>query len=183
MKQFQRILRFEMRHYFTNRAFVGVTLFLAVTIAVVMFFPRILESAGSGEGEPVDRPVMLLAGDPSAVTPGLDEAFAGAFGEYEVRRFDGDAEAIKAAVTAKEGECGIYLHSLRDYTYYVNNRMLADRNAAVADEVLRQLAAQQFLIEQGLDMAAVQAAQTVAVTHEEVTLGSIRPTTTFTPTS
>ena len=41
MKQFRTILAFELGNYFRNKVFVGITIFLVVLIAGVMFFPRI----------------------------------------------------------------------------------------------------------------------------------------------
>ena len=41
MKQFGKILKFELKYYLTNKIFIGVTAFLMVLIAVVMFIPRI----------------------------------------------------------------------------------------------------------------------------------------------
>ena len=41
MNQFGKILKFELKNYAKNKAFVGVTIFLMVVIAIVMFFPRI----------------------------------------------------------------------------------------------------------------------------------------------
>ena len=41
MKQFGKILKFELKYYLKNKIFIGVTAFLMVLIAVVMFFPRI----------------------------------------------------------------------------------------------------------------------------------------------
>lgn len=41
VKQFCKILKFELKHYLTNKIFIGVTLILVAVIAVVMFFPRI----------------------------------------------------------------------------------------------------------------------------------------------
>ncbi len=39
MKQFGKILKFELKYYFKNKVFVGVTIFLVLLIAVVMFLP------------------------------------------------------------------------------------------------------------------------------------------------
>ena len=41
MKQFGKILKFELKYYLKNKVFVGVTVFLVLLIAAVMFFPRI----------------------------------------------------------------------------------------------------------------------------------------------
>lgn len=47
MKQFNKILRFELKNHFTNKIFVGVTVFLVVAIAIVMFFPMIMQTVHS----------------------------------------------------------------------------------------------------------------------------------------
>ena len=41
MKQFGKILKFELKYYFKNKVFVGVTIFLVVLIAAVMCFPAL----------------------------------------------------------------------------------------------------------------------------------------------
>ena len=51
MKQFRTILNFELKNYFKNKVFVGVTIFLVALIAVVMFFPRLSASFQSDEVE------------------------------------------------------------------------------------------------------------------------------------
>lgn len=40
MKQFGKILKFELKGYLKNKVFVGVTIFLVVAIAVAMFIPE-----------------------------------------------------------------------------------------------------------------------------------------------
>ena len=39
MKQFLIILKFELQHYFKNKIFAGITIFLVLAIGAVMFFP------------------------------------------------------------------------------------------------------------------------------------------------
>ena len=66
MKQFRKILGFELKNYLTNKIFVGITLFLVVALAVVMFIPRIMESFESEDTQPSDNgelPVMLVISD------------------------------------------------------------------------------------------------------------------------
>lgn len=41
MKQFLKIFSFEFKSYLKNKVFVGVTVFLVVLTAVVLFFPRV----------------------------------------------------------------------------------------------------------------------------------------------
>lgn len=62
MNQFGKILGFELKYYFKNKIFVGVTVALALLIAAVMFFPRISDAIQSGEeeGEGEEKPIMLV---------------------------------------------------------------------------------------------------------------------------
>lgn len=50
MKQFRKILCFELQNYLKNKIFVGVTLFLVLLIAVLMFFPRLTQKADEENG-------------------------------------------------------------------------------------------------------------------------------------
>ena len=74
MKQFGKILKFELKYYFKNKVFVGVTIFLVLLIAVVMFLPRIvgmIKDDGEGtDSSPSERSVMLI----KAETPREEEA-------------------------------------------------------------------------------------------------------------
>ena len=42
MKQFGKILKFELKGYLRNKVYVGITIFLVVAIAIVMFIPNII---------------------------------------------------------------------------------------------------------------------------------------------
>ena len=57
MKQFGKILKFELKGYLKNKVFVGVTIFLVVAIAVAMFIPNIISALKSGTTPPKDLPV------------------------------------------------------------------------------------------------------------------------------
>ena len=60
MKQFGKILKFELKGYFKNKAFTGVTIFLVVAIAVAMFIPNIISAFKTGATPSKDLPVMLV---------------------------------------------------------------------------------------------------------------------------
>ena len=71
MKQFRKIFNFELKYYLKNKVFAGVTVFLVLLIAVVMFFPRIMEAFKSGDDSTesaADLPVMLIKPDLSENT-------------------------------------------------------------------------------------------------------------------
>ena len=66
MKQFRKIFNFELKYYLKNKVFAGVTIFLVLLIAAVMFFPRIMEAFKSEDdsGTPATGlPVMLIKAD------------------------------------------------------------------------------------------------------------------------
>ena len=41
MKQFGKILKFELEGYLKNKVFVGITVFLVIAITICMFIPNI----------------------------------------------------------------------------------------------------------------------------------------------
>ena len=116
MKQFFTILKFELKNYLTNKIFVGITVFLAVAIAVVMFFPRFIGDSDSTDGAPVADGVMLISCEEPSLAEPIRTAFAASFADYEVRLAEGGEEAVRSAVDKGEADCGFALHSLTSYT-------------------------------------------------------------------
>ena len=49
MKQFGKILKFELKGYLKNKVFVGVTIFLVAAIAIAMFIPNMIAAFKSGD--------------------------------------------------------------------------------------------------------------------------------------
>lgn len=173
MKQFGKILKFELKNYFANKVFVGVTLFLVAAIALVMFFPRILEAVDSGGDAAVtdELPVMLIAGTDADSGETIRQAFAAAFADYRVEITQADTAAIREQVTAGEAECAFVLEGLTAYTYYVDNLSMYDANTMVADEVLQGLYQSSALVAGGLSPEEAQAILTARIEQETVALG------------
>ena len=131
MRQFRKIVRFELKNYMTNKVFVGITLFAVIAIAVVMFFPRLTEAIGSDTPAPDSpRSVMLVSVDESIAMP-IEASFAAAFPDFDVRLAETDRAAIEAQITAGEAECAFCFDSLTSYTYFVNNLSMYDTNTAI----------------------------------------------------
>lgn len=161
MKQFARILSFELKNYFTNKVFVGITLFLVVAIAAVMSFPR-LSGLFAGDGEPGgSRAVMLLCVSSEQSGELVHEYFAAAFTEHEVRLTGEDREQIQERVRSGEADCAFVLEDITRYTYYVDDLSIADTNPAVATGVLQELYRLCALM--GTGMSAEQAGQIMQV--------------------
>lgn len=143
MKQFKRILNFELMNFVRNKVFVCITLFLVVAIILVMFSPRIIGFFQSGDDTQKQRPTMMVI-----PTDGAEQnqafimsAFEEVFTDYDVQIFgsDTDAEVITGMVKSGMAQCAVKLNSLSSYTYYVNNLSLNDNNVARISSVLSQI--------------------------------------------
>ena len=82
MGQFKTIFQFEFVNYLKNKVFAGVTVFLVLLIAVVMFFPRIA-TVVFGDEDTAEEGVaaegmLLLAAGVYARTDLLPDAFRSA---------------------------------------------------------------------------------------------------------
>ncbi len=162
----------------TNKIFLGVTIFLVALIGVVMFFPRAAEALGGGEdgeteGSPEagGRPVMLLSVPSGEAGSLMGEAFAAAFGRYNVRVLEDSLEEMEAQILDGTAECALVVESLNAYDYYVNNLSMYDRNTETADEVLKQLGQMQAMVDGGLSWEEAEGILSSRVSHEVFSLG------------
>ena len=172
MKQFWTILQFELKSYFKNKIFIGVTLFLVALIGIVMLFPRFPALADiQAPAELSERPVMLVsagrAKDPAAV----ERAFAAAFSGYEVRGTAEPADWIREAVVSGAAECAFFIESADAYIYYVNDLSMYDTNTAVADEVLQNLYRVEAMIDGGIGAGEAERILSTQITHTITNLG------------
>ena len=84
MKQFGKILKFELKGYVKNKVFVGFTVFMIALIAIVMFIPNIISAFESSDGSdtpPTDLPIMLVYAEEESLSTLVKEYFATAFAE------------------------------------------------------------------------------------------------------
>ncbi len=141
MKQFGKILKFELNGYLKNKIFVGVTIFLVLLIAVVMFFPRIADLIKSDDNIEIttEYPIMLVKADSEEQSALTKETFAAAFADYKVDVTTDDIDTIKDKIISGDIECAFVMTSATSYTYYVNNLSMYDSNTMIADEVLGRL--------------------------------------------
>ena len=175
MKQFGTIFKFELNNYLKNKIFVGVTVFLVAAIAVVMFFPKFADSFTGGdsdsEGETeVSGMLLLLVKDAefgSFIEPQFQEAFAG----YEVCLTEDGLEDVKKKVTSGDAECAFVIDGPTSYTYYVNNLSLYDRNAEIADSVLRNAYSLNAMVSGGMSADEAAGVLAVEISHDTESLG------------
>ncbi len=183
MKQFGKILKFELKNYITNKIFIGVTIFLVLIIAIVMFIPRVLEgvdnaqnteSTVTGDEQSADesgRPVMLVVCENAEDAVAVRTAFSEAFSEYEVRISEADTDEIEEQVVSGKAECAFVMDNLISYKYYVNNLSMYDTNESTADEVLKNVYQISEMKKAGLQDEQAQAVLSVQVKHEVVSFG------------
>ena len=134
MKQFKTILGFELKNYYKNKIFVGITLLLVAIIGVVMFIPNIF-SGGSDNANSNDAPIMLISSEDSDLLKLSNAHFATAFQNYEIREIEANEDKIKAEISEGRAECA-FLFDGYSYKYYVNTHSMYDTTPAVADELL-----------------------------------------------
>lgn len=175
MKQFGKILKFELKNYLKNKTFVGVTVLLVAVIVVVMFLPRVMEKAGDDGSDDKtaaeDKAVMLIVGDNEKNGNLIKEAFSKAFPDYEIKIADNDIKSIKKQITEGDAECAFVMKSLTSYTYYVDNLSMYDSNKETADELLKEIYRSNAMLKGGLSESQVNTILTKEIESTTKKLG------------
>jgi ABC-2 type transport system permease protein len=174
MKQFGTILKFELKYFFKNKVFVGITIFLVILIAAVMFFPRIMTLVESDEGE-IDvsshRPVMLLKVFDPASGDTVKEIFASSFPDYDVYTTDQEVSEIENGISAGAFDCAFVMTGDKSFTYYVGNLSLYDMNAETATAALARAYQMNAMISGGVSPQDAADIMNVYIESETVSLG------------
>ena len=174
MKQFGKILKFELKGYLRNKVFVGITIFLVVAIAVVMFIPSILaafESDDEGDVTPTDLPTMLVYAEDENLSATIKEYFGNAFVDYNVKVAEGSVDDVKSEITSGGAECAFVMNSASSYTYYVNNLSMYDMNTEVASSVLQEVYRINAMVQNGVAPEQAGAIMSVQIESSTETLG------------
>lgn len=170
MKQFCKILKFELKYYFKNKLFVGITVFIVALIAVVLFFPRITENFGD-KGKTTDLEVMLVKADDAARADMVHKIFAASFEEYDVQITDAEIETIKEKILFGEVQCAFVMTGDASYKYYVNNLSMYDTNTDVANGVLQQIYQMNAMINTGMTVDQASDVMNIQIASEVESLG------------
>ena len=175
MKQFGKILKFELKYYLKNKVFIGITAFLMVLIAVVMFLPKITASFKSNDASAdttsSDFSVMLVKADDMSQADMVRETFAAAFTEYDVQVTDSDISAIKDKITSGDVECAFVMNGPTDFTYYVDNLSMYDMNCDIATGVLQQIFQMSAMIDGGMTPEEAASVMSIEINGEVESLG------------
>ena len=173
MKQFGKILKFELKNYAKNKAFVGVTIFLMVVIAIVMFFPRIIalfESDGISDTT-TDFSIMLVKADDPTQADMVKETFAASFTDYDVQITDDEISVIKDKITSGDVECAFVMNGATSFTYYVDNLSMYDRNPDIATGVLQQIYQMNAMIGGGMSAEDAAGVMSIQIDAQVESLG------------
>ena len=173
MKQFGKILKFELKYYLKNKVFVGITIFLVLLIAAVMCFPRIagLFEKDDATETPTDLSVMLVKADNPEQAEMVKESFAAAFTGYDVQSTNEDLDSIKNQITSGSAECAFVMTGPASYTYYVNNLSMYDANTQIADEVLQNVYRMNAMISGGMTAEQAGEVMNMQIDSEVESLG------------
>lgn len=174
MKQFGKIFKFEFKYYMKNKVFVGVTLFLVLIIAGIMFLPRIMDGLNTddgGESVREKQSVMLVKTEQPEQSEMVSETFANFFADYDVQLTGEDTDAVKDKILSGEAECAFVITGATSYTYYVDNLSIYDSNMAVAEEALKSVYQMNSLVENGMTLEGAQEIMGVQIEGTTESLG------------
>ena len=176
MRQFGTILSFELKSYFKNKVFVGITVFLVALIAIVMCFPRISAMFASDEADAAevtseDKSIMLIKAQTEEKAMLTEELFSAVFTDYEIRGTGDDISAIQEQILSGEAECAFVMTGDTSYTYYVNNLSMYDMNAEIANEVLQKLYQMNAMMESGITPEKTASIMSIEITGSVENLG------------
>ena len=174
VKQFGKILKFELKGYLRNKMFVGITIFLVIAITVVMFLPNLIslfQSEGEEGPDETQRRVMLIFAEDKELSALVKEYFTNAFGDYQVREGEGSVDQIKEEITSGSAECAFFMKSTSSYTYYVNNLSMYDANTQIANTVLQEVYRVTEMLRLGLTMEQASQILSVQIESSTTTLG------------
>ena len=172
MKQFGKILKFELTNYLKNKIFIGTTLLFVLVIAAVMCWPMYSGLFQKDETtDPADLPVMLVASQPGEDAALIENAFRQAFPGYVVRVSDAEDEELREAVISGEAGCAFVLESDDAFIYYVNNLSMYDTNAVTAQSAMQRLYQTRALLASGMSPQDASAVMDVSIRATVASLG------------
>ena len=174
MKQFGKILKFELKGYLRNKVFVGFTIFLVALIAIVMFIPNIIsvfESDDVVDTTPTDLPTMLIYAEDESLASIVKEYFGNAFVDYNVKVAEGSVDELKNDIISGKAECAFVMNSASSYIYYVNNLSMYDMNAELANTVLQEVYRYQQMVDNDIPPEIASEILSVQIESGTETLG------------
>ena len=187
MKQFKIILAHEFTNFLKNKVFVGITVFLVVVLAGIMFFPRIRDAFSSGNpgsaepepgivdpGTPADPgewepqgPILLLSG---SYADGVEDALRYGL-DYQVQKGNWTAEEASEKILAGEAGCALIFDSPTHFTYYVETLPMYDDSDYLLNEAILNTLKMRSLTDKGLSADEAAGILSMNISHDTEVLG------------
>lgn len=177
MKRFLIVLQYELKEYFTNKVFMGLTVVLVILGAAALFLPRFVdmsgftgvqvvggsEESGDEEGTQGEADLFLYVDQADILQPDvLGEMFPGALWQEAESE-----DALRAAVEAQEAEAGFVVTDPTAYEYYVYNKSMTDQNPAVFEQAMKLFYRIRYSQDKGWDLGEISAMYDVPITVTE----------------
>lgn len=180
MKQFLKVLRFELNNYTKNKGFVMTTVLLALLAVIGIAAPTIYQSiTGKEEGKQEEVQEAGTEGKMALAEPGALAGTARAVAErmpqYQWEFIEAEKEEaleqVKDLVEKGEAEGGFVLDPDGTYTYVVENRSMQDSAREEFQAALQSVGVNRFLGEKGVDLKEYAAVAARVPVGEDVILG------------
>ncbi len=165
MRKFSIVLKYELKEYFSNKAFMALTLALALLGGVLLFLPRFVDMSGfTGVKVVGGEDVSEQLSDEEKDNFGYVD-LAGVVREEILQQiFPGSiwhrlesAEDLESAVRAGYA-AGFLVTGPAQYEYYVFNKAMTDSNTALFNRAMRLFYRMDYCAEKGLDFNELTAA-------------------------
>lgn len=178
MRKFAIVLKYELREYFSNKIFMGLTIFLAVLGVGLLFLPRFVDMSGftgvkivggsdsEEEENPDEEKPLFLYEDQVGIVQ--EDILIQLFPDVNWQK--SERSAIKASVEAQEAEAGFVVKGKTEYEYYIFNKPMADHNTSLFQEAMRMFYRMDYCGQKGWDVEEIQGMYNVPITVEEEVL-------------
>lgn len=188
MKQFLKVLKFELNNYFKNKSFVVVTLLLMVLAIGGVAAPTIYQTVtGKGnssskgqenlesqqESNEESRGKLILACDVtmSSLPADIQKMMPGYEWEIITDTTEENLEQVKKQVEAGQVDGGFVLEDWMKYTYVVENLSMQDSAEQQFSEILKMANRNRFLSASGVDTAEFEMINAQEPQGEQLILG------------
>lgn len=174
MKQLLTVYEFELKSYMKNKAFVIMTIIIAVLIGLVTFAPRVIDMSDftdidEDEEMIVEEELSIGLVDAGGVFSD-DSLLKAAFPDTEFLHMESEDD-LKKAVENEEVDAGFYVVDDVTYNYYVLNMDMLDMNQYVFEDVLATMHKMNYCAEHNIDFAEFAVEYEAPIQSEQIVIG------------
>lgn len=141
MRGFMTVLKFEIMHYFKNKAYMITTAILVALCVIGLSIPTVIDlvKGDDGDTDNSSTDVTMIYGLYQAPEVSLDTTFLQSmFTIGEIKIYD-DVDLLKKDVEASEIESGFLVSDPLTYTHVVINNEMSDSSRYVFETSLKEV--------------------------------------------